>query len=700
MVRKMAYIGSSYLIGLFFASFFGCSLNIMLSVAAVTAAVFALILNKGKNAALPICVISAAAGMLLYGLYDLFVYRNIIKYDGCPIEINGVITEYTEHNGDKASYTIKGVINDGVKAYVTCYTDSAEAEAGDFVSISGTAAVFEDSYTFPARSYYKAKGIFLQIKSAEDFSCTPDTGFSPRRILNRYRERIVKTIGSIMDEDGSAVMSAMLFGDKSDIESSQKTLMYRAGIGHIMAVSGVHLSVVCSLFGFFISRLPINKFFRFGLLLVPIFCFVLLAGMSNSVLRAAVMILLVNGADLFRRRQDTFNSLGIAVILLTVTAPFAVRDASFLLSAGGVFGIGVAAPEVIRLIERKYKLGAAARSVIASFCVTVLLFPISMLFFDEVSMASPISNLLLLPICELIMIGGIIVTLTGGAMPIAVPVLKICGVLCDAVLAVSKFIGGLHFSYVPLGGDFAKTAAAVSAAAIAVIFAATRKADKAVLSAVTVLFLAILSINAYRLIPDGNITAAVLKDGNAVTVVVHDKKSAGVIDLNKGGGAASSAVKYLNQCGIRRLDALILNSGANTSLPVYKNALELFDVGGVFIPERDKAFAYGDSTLYENCSRLSLPKYNVSFIDSDVVISCGETRIVFYPADFSGSENAEYSAAVRYSGKNGDDANAKIIAVMNDNANAAAESGRIVYIGESVKFTISSDGTVRSEVIR
>ncbi|MBQ7980331.1 MAG: ComEC/Rec2 family competence protein, partial [Oscillospiraceae bacterium] len=336
MVRKMAYIGASYLIGLFFASFFTYRINLCLSITLFVTSVLTVILLRNKPIKFVACSVSAAIALLIYGLYDYNVYQNIIKYDGYDVEIKGVVTDVNVHDSDKSSYTIKGIINSDTEAYVTFYTDSYDVEIGDSISVLGKAAELKDSYKFPTKTYYKSKNIFLQLNKVYKFNYTENNGFSIKKTLLKYRDYILSTINKNMNSNYSGIMTAMLFGDKAGLESTDKTLMYRAGIGHIMAVSGVHLSVVCSFIWLIISHIPMNKYLRFGLLVVPVLCFTVLAGMSNSVIRSAVMILLVYGAELFRRKADTFNSLGIAVIILTIASPFAVRDASFLLSVTGV----------------------------------------------------------------------------------------------------------------------------------------------------------------------------------------------------------------------------------------------------------------------------------------------------------------------------------------------------------------------------
>ena len=668
MVRKIAYIGLSYLIGLFFASFFNGMLNLCVSGVVILACLLWFVLFGKKHIGISSCILGAGVGMFIYGLYDYNVYQQVVKYDGYYVEIKGEIADITEYSGDKSAYIIKGIINDDVKGTVTCYTDSCGAEIGDSVSIIGLAEAPEDSYSFPAKSYYKAKGIYLRVSRIHDFNYYESNSFSLKKTVYRYREHILGVMGKYMNDESCGVMAAMLFGDKTGIESSEKTLMYRAGIGHIMAVSGVHLSVVCSFFWFVLSKIDMNKYLRFGILLIPITCFVLLAGMSNSVMRAAFMIIFVYGSELLKRHTDTFTSLGFSVILLTLTSPFAIRDASLLLSAAGVFGIGVAAPAVIKFIEEKRPLGKISQSLVSSFCVMVVVFPVTVLFFDEVSVISPISNLILLPVCELILIGGILVTVTGGTAVAAVPILKICDILCRFVIALSEFIGSLHFSYIPFGSRYVQVSVIAALAMIGVLFLICRKKKYAAVISGVVLTALMVGVNVQRNLSDGNMNIAVIKKGEAVSAVVHDKKTACIIDLSGGGETAANAVKYLNRNGIYRIEAVVLNADANASLPVYEEYLRLFEVNSILIPESEIGHV---GSLY---SDIMLTVYSEDGYASETM-EC--------TADFSG-ENAVLSCR-------GSEF------IMNENE--GIEYDGEFYTDESVKFIINSDGMVKYETV-
>lgn len=368
----------------------------------------------------------------------------------------------------------------------------------------------------------------------------------------------------------------------------------------------------------------------------------------------------------------------------------------------GVFGVAVVSPEAVKFAERKNKISKTAKGIITSLCTSAVIFPVSMLFFDEVSVVSPISNLLLLPVCTVIMVGGLIVTVTGGVTFIALPVLKICELLCHFVLWASGLIGRLHFSYIPLGNGFAKAMVIASVCAAAGVLAVTKKPD---LAAVSVSFMFIIStilINIYKAVPDNSVKIAVLKDGSSVTALIHDKSSASVIDLNNGGKASAAAVKYLNRLGIYDIECILLNGDANTSLPVYSTDFELFDVGYALIPESLAAFSSenylgGRIYTYGYTDSIELNGCIVSYeCEGVILMTVGEKSFIFYDSDSLSDSmtGGKYDGAVKYAGKSDTEPNAEITAKMGGDSNE-----NIKYITESFVMTVES-GTVKTGLLQ
>ncbi len=94
----------------------------------------------------------------------------------------------------------------------------------------------------------------------------PDDKFSLVRILRDYRNYVTDFITSYLPEDESALLTGILFGDKSLISDDDDELFYRTGIGHVMAVSGLHLVLFCSIFSFVFDKMKLGRISRFVLL--------------------------------------------------------------------------------------------------------------------------------------------------------------------------------------------------------------------------------------------------------------------------------------------------------------------------------------------------------------------------------------------------------------------------------------------------
>ena len=262
MVRKMAYIGTSFFIGLFFASFFSYRQNFILSAALLIISIlFAVIINH-KNLTVSVCILAFSASFFNFGFYQLNIYEPIIALNGDNVEFSGVIEEIGYSGNDSAAYTLKGKINGKNDVKLLYYGDYIDCDYYDEIKINGTVSLFSDTYLFPAESYYKAKGIYLEIY-ADDLEITQDSSFSPVKSILHYRDYLLKLIKRYLPGDEGDALNAMLFGDKTGLDNTTKTLMFRAGIGHIMSVSGTHLSVTAFLIMWLLKKFLRSKRLNF-----------------------------------------------------------------------------------------------------------------------------------------------------------------------------------------------------------------------------------------------------------------------------------------------------------------------------------------------------------------------------------------------------------------------------------------------------
>lgn len=707
MVRKMAYVGFSYLVGLFFASFFNSLTLIPLAVAAWLIAmlchVFCKVGDKAKTAI--VCIYFCVIGIIVYSAYYVFIHNNITKYDGYEVIISGEILDVNDYNSDKSLYIVKGKVNNDVEATLTCFYDTKSCKKGDKVIIHGNAERYENTYEFASEDYYSSKGIYLQCVDVQSFVLMRSNDFSVINLLDLYSNKIYETIEDVLPEEESAVLIAMLFGDKSGIENSTKELLYRAGIGHMMAVSGAHLAIISILVSEVLKMFRVGRYPKLVLQVLIILTFTVMSGMSISVIRSAIMILILQVSSLFKRRYDLLNSLGLAVLLLTAFTPYVVRDASFLLSVAGVFGVGVVAPAIIKEFENYFKLIAPVKSLIMSFTASIVILPVSMIFFDETSVVSPISNLLLLPLCTIALVLVVLVAITACVPILAVPLLTISGICCKLIIIISEYIGKQKWACIPLGFNWLKVFFIVISALVIFLYFISKDALVIFFLSIFALSLSMYTINLNKAIEDENIIIAVIGDKNASSLVIHNSNTACIVDLNSGGECAKSVKKYLCRNGIYDIDSVILSVDSLTSEPVYIEEMGLFDIDSVLVPKGQ--YMLGDtSALGKITCRYEPKKGTVKMRGYDIEFrKDNQVRIIFNDVSVDAvNSNKSYSFGsdevfIAYAGTDQQDVSSNIYIACNSEAQVCTYKERQVFIGKCVELEVTPEGHISAEVL-
>ena len=414
MKRKMVWFGIPWLAGLFLATACQTSVTVSLLLAAFLL-LGAFRLYRRITTGQLLCVglsAAAAAGAVL--LYTTAVYQPLLRSAGTITTFSGRVFAAKVYDNDRASYQVKGTFADGRRAKILVYTDDVGARYGDMLDVAGGFSALENSYLWNGESYYRAKEIFLQANNDAFVSCTPTENGKLVRALQQYRDRISVRICTLAGTEAGGMVSAMLLGTKDTLADETNDLLTHHGIRHVVSVSGLHLVLILSIWGWFCRRFHMHRWAVFGTTTVWTILYALMVGTPISILRAGFMYLLMQSAPLFFRRGDTCNSLCIAGVLMTIGNPYLIQDASFLLSFVGTFGIGVFAPWLTKRLRKKGLEWSVLRQLATVTSVSVCVFPVTLLYFREVSVASPIANLFLVPICSVMLALSLLIFLTGG----------------------------------------------------------------------------------------------------------------------------------------------------------------------------------------------------------------------------------------------------------------------------------------------
>ncbi len=585
MKRKMVWVGIPWLTGLFLASTCRASVTVCLLLAALMLlGAFRLFRRITTKQALCLGVsFVAAIGAVL--LYTAKIYQPIVAHDGKPATFSGQVTAVTVYDADKAAYQVRGSFSDGTKAKLCIYTDDIGARLGDDLDIAGIFSKPQNTYLWNTQAYYRGKSIFLQADSDAFVRCTPRERCGFTRALQAYRENISQRIQILAGTDAGGMVSAMLLGTKETLADDTAAVFSHNGMSHVLSVSGLHLVLLLSVWLIFARKIQLHRWLTFDGCAAWVVTYALLVNAPISILRAGLMFLIAQSGPLLFRRADTLNSLCIAGMILTLGNPYLITDASFLLSMAGTFGIGVFAPWMTRRIKQTHLSARLLRSFLAMVCVSVCVFPVTLLYFQEVSVVSPISNIVLVPICALMLLLSIPIFLTGGIGLVAKPICMILRLLYRLLMIMGYGLQSLVPTMFPTGWRLLPILVVVLMLFVLLVF--FQKHRQRTVSAALAVSFAILLVGqaVYRLGERSVFQVTVMGKGSEMVVAVTYQGRTDILDLTGDHRNPQYVQNYLASNGIRHLNTLCLMKNASQMYVSYPEALSDVTADEVVVPQ-------------------------------------------------------------------------------------------------------------------
>lgn len=630
MKRKMIGAAAAYMAGLFFASFFTGIRELILLVV-IAAVVFLVCRYKGlKQNDFAFIAACFAAAFFIGEMYNIFHYDKVVAYDGADGSFEGEVIDISCYNDDKASYVLEGYI-DGIKsAKITLYGQNLGAEYGDHIAIeSCTFEIPQSDYLFDSESYHKSEGVFLSAESAEGVTLKKTDSQKFKNTLMSYRERMISEFRIVLGNDSGDFLSGMVFGEKQGMDDNVKTALYRSGIGHVLAVSGLHVSIIAIALMSLLNALRVNRFVTFGAVNILLILLIIMANSPVSAIRAAIMVNFLNSARLFRRQNDSFNSLSAAILLICLVNPYVIYSSGFLLSAAGTFGIAVFGPYMTKNIPDSNFLWKLLRSVLIMLCTTLAIMPLSMKYFDEVSLISPFTNVLLVPLCSIAMLFGVIHIITGGA----VSLVSAAGALIDVILEVTDKLARLKIAYLSCGSEDLIIIAFACTAIVIIVHVICEKRLYTCVSTLLACSLVFLSSAINAGIRYKSFRIAVLGRGSNAAIVISYHGKTEIIDLSGHYKSADYVRKYITENAVSSVESVSLTADVQSQYAAYVKALD-------FVPA-DKWIAAGEVPVYGAEMTLYFGEtgyyydngaYSVDFEDGVLVISYEGSEVEFLPA--------------------------------------------------------------------
>lgn len=296
--------------------------------------------------------------------------------------------------------------------------------------------------------YFKSQKIYTGANNIEKLTVTRQGTRPLTKLGNDMRNKISTSLRKYFSDDTAGVLLALITGNKDNLNEDIYDCFKLIGIAHLMAVSGMHLSILTMLVELLTKKLRRKKL-RNAFIAIFVFFIMFLADFSPSVMRAGIMRLMHLTGDSINRKSDSLNSLGLAMIVILSLNPFSCKSTGFLLSVLSTLSIlTVSLPmsetistrlgDIMRIksIRLFSLLKVTIFSLVTSVSIMVFTVPILVDAFGNFSLMSPIANLAFLPLSPMLITASAIASLLSclGFMP------KFLAGIIDALTRLCVFI--------------------------------------------------------------------------------------------------------------------------------------------------------------------------------------------------------------------------------------------------------------------
>jgi len=254
---------------------------------------------------------------------------------------------------------------------------------------------------FDYKQYLASNDIYTQVGIQQIQNITPNTSFFS---WTYWRHKVLEGIDNNFSKQTGSLAKALLIGYKNELNRSEKITFSRAGLSHIMAVSGLHVGFILAPFWLlipFLWTIRYGKQFGFVLLVTILFIYAGLTGFSSSVMRASIVGIFLAYGKLFHKIRSSKNLTAVAALIILLLNPSDLFSIGFQLSFAAVYVILLTAPVIQRQLPDwiRYRwYGTPAMVVVISFIVQIGLFPLLAYYFGEFSLVGPLANAFVVPI--------------------------------------------------------------------------------------------------------------------------------------------------------------------------------------------------------------------------------------------------------------------------------------------------------------
>lgn len=327
-------------------------------------------------------------------------------------------------------------------------------EYGDVLRVTGELETPPELDDFDYRGYLAHQGIYATMLYPEIEVLDTGQGFRPLAWVYSLRGRLAQNLAEILPEPQASLAQGIVLGIRGNIPQELKADFIQSGTAHLLAISGLHLSIIAGvMLGIGLWLFGRRHYIYVWLALGVIWLYALITGMHLPVVRGAIMASLFLFAEALGRQRSALVALTLAAAVMVGVSPYILGDASFQLSFLAMAGLVFLFP-VFRNLGRKATtavLGeegavvsmanAAVDALSATLGAIIAVWPVVAYYFGIISLVAPLATFLALPALPGVIITGALAAVLG---MVALPVAQVIGWLAWLFLSyLMLVVGGL-----------------------------------------------------------------------------------------------------------------------------------------------------------------------------------------------------------------------------------------------------------------
>ncbi len=449
-MRFFFVTGATMFIGMAVAGYAGIIPCIAAAVLCFFAVLCFTVISKKPNFRLASVMLAVCAALTVQTGINLLSF-DVSSLDSKTCSFEATVTEIGVSSSGSDYLLLESEKIDGERVKLDFYMFGTGGLSA-YDKVSGTA-------TFRVKSSSGSGKFVSATADGSDAVVKIGESSSPLRYITEFKDALAGKVKLCVNHTAYPLLNGMVFGDTSGISYDLSRTFSRCGVSHIFSVSGLHIAIINGIIIMALSALGLSPKKRAVISLFMLLLIAVYVGLSKSVVRAVCMAAVMNLSVLFSRRSDSLNALGLSALLILLFDPGSIRDVSFLLTVTATFGIIVLNPRISALLPET--LPSVVKffidSAIISVCAFVGTLPVTLIYFDELSVIAPITNALLSPLFTILLPVCLLICLTA-PFDFLFAFTHLLGSVCTALFSfitwVCELFEKLPFCYIPTDFKF------------------------------------------------------------------------------------------------------------------------------------------------------------------------------------------------------------------------------------------------------